>query len=110
MSVEVVLTEDAVADLDEIHRHIAEADGISRADAVIDGISSRLAKLADFPNADEHPPELLALGIREFRQAHHKPWRAIYRVDAERGFVHVLLVSDGRRDFRMLLQRRLLSG
>ena len=80
MSGAVVLTEDALQDLDEIHGYIALHDGLARADQVLDGIQSVLAKLQDFSRRGDFPPELLTLGIRDFRQAHYKPYRMIVSV------------------------------
>lgn len=107
MKFSVLVTEDAQRDLDDIHGYIAEQDGIARADAVLDGLVGALAKLTKFPNRGEFPVELLALGIRQFRQVHYKPYRAIYQVTGSS--VHVLVVADGRRDMQTLLQRRLLT-
>ena len=53
------------------------------------------------------PKELLALGVREYREVFFKPYRIIYRVQDET--VYVLLIADGRRDMQSLLQRRLLE-
>jgi toxin ParE1/3/4 len=51
---------------------------------------------------------LLALGIKEFRQASFKPYRLIYRVAGMQ--VIVVLIVDGRRDMQAVLARRLLGG
>ena len=46
------------------------------------------------------------MGIAEYREAHFKPYRIIYRVANQT--VEVYCVLDGRRDMQALLQRRLL--
>lgn len=107
MSFAVVLTEDAVRDLDDIHAFVASQDGLARADRLLDGIHKVLARLRDFPQRGEYPAELIALGIKQFRQVHHKPYRTIYQVSD--GTVVVLMVADGRRDMQSPLQRRLLA-
>jgi len=103
---QVQLTEDALRDLDDIHAYITAQDGLARADRLVDGMGAALAKLADFPERGEYPKELAALGIRQFRQVHHKPYRMIYQ--ATEGVVTVMLIADGRRDLQSVLQRRLL--
>ena len=108
MKYSVLVTEDAQRDLDDLHAYIASQDGIARADAVLDALGATLAKLAKSPNRGEYPSELLALGIRQFRQVHYKTYRALYQVTGSA--VHVLVVADGRRDMQALLQRRLLAG
>lgn len=107
MSVTVVLTEDATRDLGDIHRYVEENDGRIRADRLLDGLQGVLAKLNDFPLRGEYPPELAALGIKQFRQVHYKPYRAIYQVLDT--MIVVMLIADGRRDMRQVLERRLLS-
>jgi len=56
------------------------------------------------------PPELEALGIREYRQLSHPPYRIIYLPDAAAHTVTVTIVADSRRDFRTLLEERLLAA
>lgn len=91
----------------DIHAYIASQDGLARADTILDGLGATLSKLTKFPNRGEYPAELLALGIRQFRQVHYKPYRAIYQVTGSD--IHVLVMADGRRDMQALLQRRLLA-
>ncbi|HVL57438.1 MAG TPA: type II toxin-antitoxin system RelE/ParE family toxin [Burkholderiaceae bacterium] len=108
MPFEVLLTEDAQRDLEELYDYIAEHDGLDRAAHVLDRIEKTLQSLANFPDRGSHPKELLALGIREYRQAHFKPYRMFYRIAKQR--VYVYLVADGRRDMQALLSRRLLRA
>ena len=64
--------------------------------------------LATFRERGSHPRELLALGIREYREARFKPYRVIYR--AMRPQVYIYLIADGRRDMQTLLARRLFGA
>jgi toxin ParE1/3/4 len=64
--------------------------------------------LATFPERGSHPQELLALGIREYRQSFFKPYRVIYRVIGKQVIIYV--IADGRRDMQALLSRRLLGA
>ncbi len=108
MRFEVLLTEGAGSDLEELYDYIAEHDAPSKADYVLDRIEKVMETLATFPERGSYPKELLALGIREYRQTFFKPYRVIYRVIDER--VYVYLIVDGRRDMQALLQRRLLGA
>ena len=108
MTHEVVLTADAAADLMEIVGWIAEHDAPVKASHVLERIESAIAGLARFPLRGAHPRELLALGIREYRETFFKPYRIIYRVDGRR--VYVYLIADGRRDMQTLLAQRLLRA
>jgi toxin ParE1/3/4 len=62
--------------------------------------------LEGFPGRGNVPKELVGLGITEYRELHHKPWRMIYRVMGED--VIIYCVADGRRDMQSLLEGRLL--
>jgi toxin ParE1/3/4 len=61
-----------------------------------------------FPNEVLLQRELLALGIRAYRQTFFKPYRVIYRIIGQH--VYVYLIADGRRDVQALLERRLLGA
>jgi toxin ParE1/3/4 len=105
---EVLLTEDAVRDLEEIHDYVSGRDGDLKAAHVLDRLEEAMAALARFPGRGSHPDELLALGIREYRQTFFKPYRVIYRVAGRR--VYIYLIADGQRDMQTLLARRLFGA
>lgn len=92
MRFEVRLTPDALADLDEVE----------------DQVLAAVAALARHPGRGAHPRELLALGMRDYRETFFKPYRILYRVEGRQ--VDVYLIADGRRDTQALLGRRLLGG
>lgn len=104
----VFLTAGAEQDLESIYEYIAEFDSPGNANHVLDRLTKAVEALATFPERGSHPKELLALGIREYRQTFFKPYRVIYRVIDRR--VHVYLIADGRRDMQALLARRLLGA
>jgi toxin ParE1/3/4 len=106
MPLEVFLVEDAERDIEDIYRYIAEHDSIENAGRVVDALEKLCAKLADFPERGNVPRELRGLGITEYREVHHDPYRIIYRVFERRVVVYCVL--DGRRDMQSLLQMRLL--
>jgi len=108
MRYKVPLTEGAEHDLEEIYSYIAEYDSLNSADGVLDGLTEVAASLSTFPERGSHPQELLALGIREYRQSFFKPYRVIYRVIGKQVIIYV--IADGRRDMQSLLSRRLLGA
>ena len=108
MQYDVLMTEGAERDLEEIYDYIAEFDSLSNADYVLDQLMEVVEGLANFPERGSYPKELLALGILEYRQAFFKPYRVIYRVMEKQ--VVIYLIADGRRDFQTLLARRLIGS
>ena len=108
MRYKVLLTAGAESDLEDLHGYIAEHDSSNRADYVLDRLMEVAESLATFPERGSHPQELLALGIREYRQSFFKPYRVIYRVIGKQVIVYV--IADGRRDMQSLLLRRLLGA
>ena len=82
------------------------ADGEDGADALLDMVVNALAGLSSFPDRGPIPPELEALGIVTYRQLSLAPFRIIYEASAEA--VTVMIIADARRDFRTLLEERLL--
>ena len=108
MRLEVLLTEDANRDLEDIYSYVAEHDAPGKADDLLDRIENVIESLSTHPERGSIPKELSALGIRDYRQRFYKPYRIIYRVIGKR--VYIYLIADGRRDFQTLLARRLLSA
>jgi toxin ParE1/3/4 len=104
----VFLTDDATADLEEIHFFILQNDSDSAANHVLDHIEKAFRNLESYPNRGGHPKELLLLGVKEYREVFFKPYRIIYRVMDNRVNVHI--IADGRRDMQTMLAWRLLRG
>ena len=107
MRFEVLLTEDANRDLEDIYTYVAEHDAPGKADDLLSRIEEVIESFSMHPDRGSFPKELSALGIRDYRQRFYKPYRIIYRVIGKR--VYIYLLADGRRDFQTLLARRLLS-
>ena len=106
MSYNVLLTDDAVRDLEELYDYIRDHDSPEKADHVLDKIEKAFNSLAELPDRGVYPKELSVLGIRDYREIFFKPYRIICRTIGK--FVYVLLITDGRRDMLALLNRRLL--
>ena len=108
---QVHLTAGAEHDLSDIYRRrLAQrgAGGDDGADALLDRIVQGLERLADYPERGPVPPELEALGIRAYHQLSLSPYRIIYL--PENAIITALIIADSRRDFRTLLEERVLRG
>jgi len=103
----VFLTQGAMDDLEAIHDYIFLHDSPGKADYVIGKIENTFGKLTLFPERGAYPPELLEVGVREYREVFFKPYRIIYRIQYDR--VYIMVIADGRRDLQTLLLRRLLK-
>ena len=108
MSYQVFLTDDAAYDLEDLYDYIAYHDAPEKADYVLDKIEETFSSLTDNPERGAYPNELLAVGLREYREIYFKPYRIIYRIIEKH--VYVMVIADGRRDMQSLLQRRLLQA
>ncbi len=105
---EVLLTEGAERDIEELYDYVVEFDSPAKAEQLLRRLLATTERLARFPERGAWPKELLALGIREYRQTFIRPYRVIYRVLGKRVFVY--LIADGRREMQSLLARRLLGA
>ena len=105
---EVLLTEGAEQDLEAIQDYISEFDCVANANYVLDRLMEAVEALVKYPEKSSYPKELVALGIKEYRQTTFKPYRVIYRVAGSQ--VVIYLIVDGRRDMQSLLARRLLGA
>jgi toxin ParE1/3/4 len=107
MSVNVFMTSDAANDLEDIYQYIAVHDAPGKADQVLTNIEKIFGSLSESPERGVYPKELIALGIRDYREVFFKPYHLIYRVIGNN--VYILFIVDGRREMQSLLQRRLLN-
>jgi plasmid stabilization system protein ParE len=115
MTAQVRLTQGAEGDLLGIYRRrLARrgAEGEDGADALLDRLVEAIEKLGENPLRGPVPAELEALGILTYRQLSLPPFRVIYWPETDRADpgVTVMLIADARRDFRVLLEERLLRS
>jgi toxin ParE1/3/4 len=102
------LTDDTTQELEAQFDFIAFHYAPEKADYVLDQIEEVFSGLSENPERGAYPKELLAAGLREYREIYFKPYRIIYRVmDVN---VYVMVIADGRRDMKPLLQWRLLQA
>lgn len=104
----VIIADNALQDLYDIHDYLFESEGADRALAIIEQIEQQFETLSAFPHRGNLPKELLETGQTSFRELHYKPYRIFYAIDDND--VTVLLIADGRRDMQTLLRQRLLNG
>ncbi len=102
----VLLTDNAVMDLEELYVYLDKHSVDGRADHVLSAIEKVFSSLAEDPERGSFPKELLNLGIREFREIYFKSYRIIYRIINTN--VYIMVIAHGRRDMDTLLQNRLL--
>jgi len=107
VSYPVVFTNSAVRDIEELDAYITKNDSAESAEFLLNKIEATVLSLSNNPERGVYPQELIALGIRDYREIFFKPYRIIYRIID--GTVYIYLIVDGRRDMQSLLNRRLLE-
>ena len=103
----IAVSKDAEGDLEAIYSYISRADGIAQANATEDRLMTSILSLEKAPARGKVPPEMLKLGVTDFRELQLPPWRIFYYINQD--VVGVVAVLDGRRNVAELLQRRLLQ-
>ena len=103
----VRITAAAKLDIQDIFDYIAEHDSESAAEHVLGQIEACINSLRALPARGKLSEELVALGVRDYREVHFKPYRIVYGVFGNA--VDIFLVADRRRNMKALLQRRLLN-
>ena len=79
MPLQVFLTDDASRDLEEFYDYIESHDALGRVDYVLERIEKAFCSLFENPGREAYPKELLAVGLREYREIffqtlpHHLP-------------------------------------
>jgi len=97
----------AVGDLEELAALLA-LDSEQAAERVLRRIEKRAATLESSPARGRVVPELAHFQTRNWRELVIRPYRLVYRVEADT--VTVLALFDGRRDLEDVLLERLLRS
>lgn len=103
----VLWTDTARNDLESLVDYIAGNDPAA-AMQVLDRLEQRAQTLGMHARRDRIVPELRAVGVLHYREPMERPWRIVYRIEANR--VLVLAVLDSRRDLQSLLLERLIRS
>ena len=105
---EVLLTEGALSDLEDLHSYLINRGFPDKAESLLQELVKTAETLTTFPDRGACPPELAWLGVREFRQVHFLSYRFVYqRVGVQ---VFIMVIADSRQDLQRLLERRLLDA
>lgn len=105
---DVLWSQAAVSDLDEILDYLSAEASIDRALKLYEEVRRRVASLCRFPRRCRHVPELRAIGLGEFRESILPPYRLFFRLVENR--VILLGVLDSRRDLEEVLVQRALDA
>jgi toxin ParE1/3/4 len=70
---EVLLNAGAEQGLEAMHDYICEFDCVTNANHVLEALMDLVESLSKFPERGSYPPQLVGLGIKEYRQAFFKP-------------------------------------
>ncbi len=108
MSTQVLLTDGAARDLDELYADAYDRGGGPRADLFLDRIQDILTKLEATPGVGRPLPELQRLGLADGRQQRDGDLRVLYRLREEA--VLIVAIAPVARSWQVLLQRRLLDS
>lgn len=105
---DITWTRTAVRDLDDILEYVAAERGVDQALQLYDTLPHSIASLAEMRRGCRQVPELLDIGLFEYREVVERPYRLVFRiVDRE---VVILAILDSRRDLEELLITRAIEG
>ena len=104
----ITWTRTAVRDLDKILEYIAAERSTDQALQLYDTLRDSIASLARMPRRCRQVPELLGIGLFEYREIIERPYRLVFRI-VDREAV-ILAVLDSRRDLEELLIQRAIEG
>lgn len=97
---EIIWTEPAVNDLNQIAEYIALSNPVAAAE-LVQGILSKIERLEQFPKSGKISPEISELNYREVVAP---PCRIFYRFDKES--VYIMHMCREERDLRKFLIER----
>jgi toxin ParE1/3/4 len=102
----VKIVEDAETDILNIFLYVELQDSNSRAAKLLEEVEEKCLSLELMPDRGHVPPELMRIGISNFKEIHCKLYRIIYEISGKN--VIILCVLDGRRNIRDVLEERVL--
>lgn len=105
---EVLWTETAIRDLEEIVDYVEQQGAPMAAQKIFDSIAESSRALDLVPLRGRIVPELARFEITIYRELIIPPYRMLYRVSADRVFV--VGVFDSRRNLEDILLARFLRG
>ena len=105
MNYNVRIVEDAEKDILDIFRYAKGKISNRKAIELFEAIEKKCFSLEQMPERGHAPPELLRIGIGNFKEIHCKPYRIIYEISGKN--VDVLCVLDERRNIKGVLEERL---
>ncbi len=73
MTHRVLLTADAARDLEALHEYVSTHDSPAAAEHLLANIETVIGRLSELPDRRSRPRELLALGIRGYRELLFEP-------------------------------------
>lgn len=94
---EIIWTEPALSDLNDIAEYIA-LENVFAAKQLVQTVFAKVERLEAFPESGRIPPELEHLSYREIVVT---PCRVFYKQDAE--IIYILFVMRAERDLRKFL-------
>jgi plasmid stabilization system protein ParE len=101
----VYWTKEATLDLCEIVDYISK-ERISAAKSIYKRVKLKCRELNASPERYRRVPELLDVGIENYREIILSPYRVIYKLTGSN--VYIIAVVDGRRDVETFIFDRLL--
>ena len=111
MTYEVLLSDDAARDLDELYAAAFSRSLRRGSEGDLEGflglVSGLFESLSDAPERGRIAPELADVGLSEYLEVRSGDVRVVYTFDGET--VVVLLLAGAGRSMQQLLQRRLLE-
>ena len=105
---DIIWTRTAVSDLDELLEHIAAERGVDQGLQLYETLRHSIASLAKMPRRCRQVPELLDIGLFEYREVVERPYRLVFRIVDQK--VVILAILDSRRDLEELLIQRAIEA
>ena len=96
---QIIWTEPALSDLNEIAEYIA-LDNFTAAKKLVQRVFSAVERLEDFPESGRIPQEL---SDTQYREIIYNPCRVFYRYDGEQNKVYMMYVMRAERMLRRYL-------
>ncbi|MBN2650995.1 MAG: type II toxin-antitoxin system RelE/ParE family toxin [Spirochaetales bacterium] len=106
MQKELIWSQDASNDLYNIVAYVKEKSGKSIAFDIYNRIIEKVEILLNYPETGRTVPELINIGILDFRELIEAPWRIFYKISDTH--IYIVSIIDGRRNVEEILYGKVI--
>ena len=108
MKCEILWSQDAGDELEQIISYIKDNTGILTAEKIYQKIKNEIDKVSENAEGRRISPLLREFGVNDIRQINIHPWVIYYKTG--KNIMEIISIIDGRRNLEEILYKKIIDG